>query len=99
MRHKEISFLSSGHRSKGKLVGGLFSPRLRLYISGYTEGGLRVVGTGWPGSSQGPGACMVSSEVAERGLGMEGLPKHQDSGPFGSDAERSNSEINFPRES
>lgn len=76
MRHKEISFLSSGHRSKGKLVGGLLSLRLGLYVSGYAEGGLRAVGTGWPGSSQCPGACTVSSEVAERGLGMEGLPKH-----------------------
>lgn len=74
-------------------------PRGLGSISGYTEGGLRTVGTGWLGSSQSPGACIVSSEVAERGLDMEGLPKHRDNGLFGSDAKRSSSEINFLRES
>lgn len=75
MRHKELCFVLSGHRSRGELVGGLLCPKdwalnVRMHR--------RRPESSWYGPawiSQGPGAYMVSSEVAQRVPRRENFPR------------------------
>lgn len=71
MRHKELCFPLSGHRSRWQLVGGLVCPKawavnVRMHR--------RRPGSSWyrlAWISQGPGAYIVSPEVTQRVLYRE----------------------------